>query len=30
MEIVEVYFQLGHTCTLKKRRHSYMEIVMYL
>ena len=30
MEIVEVYFQLGHTSTLKKWRHSYMEIVMYL
>ena len=30
MEIVEVYFQLGHTSTLKKWRHSYMEIVMWL
>ena len=27
MEIVEVYFDLGHTPTLKKWRHSYMEIV---
>ena len=27
MEIVEAHFQLGHTSTLKKWRHSYMEIV---
>ena len=26
MEIVEAHFQLGHTSTLKKWRHSYMEL----
>ena len=30
MEIVEAHFQLGHTSTLKKWRHSYTEIVMQL
>ena len=30
MEIVEAYFQLEHTSTLKKWRHSYTEIVMQL
>ena len=30
MEIVEAYCQLGHTSTVKKRRHFYMEIVMWL
>ena len=27
MEIVEAYFQLGYTSTIKKWGHSYMEIV---
>ena len=27
MEIVELYFHLGHTSTQKKWRHSYAEIV---
>ena len=26
MEIVEAYFQLGHTSTIKKWRHSYTKI----
>ena len=30
MEIVEAHFQLGHTSALKKWRHSYTEIVMWL
>ena len=29
MEIVEAYFQLGHTSILKKWRHFYLEIVEY-